>query len=87
MGGDQDRTADELPYNHAERRNAAVCALLSFVLFVSFVVTQSILHVRFQAARSRTKNVANKRMHPSRRTVRFDIGEITLANLVIRDPE
>ena len=60
MGGDQDRTADELQRNQAERGNEAVCALISFVLFVSFVVKQSILHVRFQAARGSTKNVANK---------------------------
>ena len=79
IGDDQDRTADELQRNQAEGRNEAVYALISFVLFVSFVVKQSILHVSFQAVRSSTENVANNRMHQSRRTVCFDNGEITPA--------
>jgi len=76
MGGEQDRTADELQRNQAERRNAAACALLSFVLFVAFVVKKMSAS---RQPRDSTENVANKRMHPSRRTVRLDHAEITPA--------
>ncbi len=57
-GGNKDRIADEHQRYKAERRHQTFCVLISFVLFVSFVVRYEKPKVCVPAERRRKKSVA-----------------------------